>query len=68
MYCEVMHRVKKKFSYCGDPYILWIDRVYTFAIVEIRSIFRVVYKISLQSRKIISRILIYLMHCRVVRV
>ena len=49
MYREIMHRVKKKFRYCGDAYILWIDRVYVFAIVEIRSIFRIVYKISLHS-------------------
>jgi hypothetical protein len=27
MYCEVMHGVEKKFRYCGDSYILWIDRV-----------------------------------------
>ena len=49
MYCEVMHRVEKKFRYGGDPYILRIDRVYAFAIVEKRSISRIVYKISLQS-------------------
>src|SRR5262245_65156645 len=68
MYCEVMHRVKKKFRYCGDSYILWIDRVYAFAIVEIRSIFRMVHKISLHGCKAIGCILIYLTHCRVVRV
>jgi hypothetical protein len=68
MYCEVMHRVKKKFRYCGDPYIFGIERVYAFAIVEVWSIFRMVHKISLHGCKIIGCILIYLTHCRVVRV
>jgi hypothetical protein len=49
MYCKVMHRVEKKFRDCGDSYILWIDRAYAFAVVEIRSIFRMVHEISLHG-------------------
>jgi hypothetical protein len=44
---EIMNRVKKKLRYCRDPYILWIQRVYAFAIVEIQPIFRILHKISL---------------------
>jgi hypothetical protein len=68
MYCEIVHRMKPEFRYCQDPYILWIRRVYASTIIKICSIFGMVHEISLHTRKVVSCILIYLTHCRVMRV